>query len=327
MNENPFYLKSNDLIRGLLKNSLMVKFDNYDPIDRTGLNEEIIQLIGQSYIRAILYGNMNNQSALNITEKVILPYVDTRSIYFSKLYGLDNDSQMIPYLSEIKDIPDIVIFRMKADQVQADLSMVTNYYYLGNTDNKCDLIFIHLFKHTLMNYYNDILKNQSLFQYKSASLFNQGSNWYLAIIFMGKRDPRELNIAMDKILLQTRMKIAELEEDKELYKIKESIFDYLTKKEKTLSERTLKVRTEIKLNRYLFDSDEKYTMEKINGEFNKIAILNKFDDLFLINTKKLSLQKNCSDEISFEDEGYILNKTIPTVVTNDTDYFHRNRKL
>lgn len=313
---------SNELVKGLLKNKRMIEFNNSKLIDRTGLNEEIIKLVNQSYIRAIIYGNINAQSALNLTDKVILPYVDTSSIYFAKLYGLDKDHQIFAYLTETKDIQNIVIFRMKMSQTKKDLSMVGNYYYLGNTNNYRDYIFIHLLKLTLMKYYKSILEKQKIFQFKTVSLFNLGSIWYLSVITSGYRDPRELNKVMDEILLKARTKIEELDEEKEMYKIKESIFDYLTSKEKNLGDRTSKIRSEIKLNRYIFDFDLKLSIEQLSTEFTKTVLLNKFNELFITKIKKLSIQKNCSDEITFEDEGYVLNKNIPLVVTNETNYFH-----
>lgn len=320
-----YHQRSNEIFKALIKNRHYVQppLEGTFQAEYTNVISKIKDKIKHSYFRVLFYGNIKQKDAINFINNSIKPYIDLDSNYFSKHFHLFEESDLFSYLEEQKDIHNVVIYRMKGNPNKKN-SFVANYYYMGSSLNYDDHILYHLLKSTIETEVNKRLKllNQ---KYNFAYFNPLGTNYYFSILVHcddenDPKDPKDINNIVDGYIKSVETKLDSIDEKKELYKIKETLVSQMNEKEKNLNDRTEKIVQGILLNKVNFTSPFEYTIEEINKVFSKQVMIKKLNEIFRTNVKKISIQKNYSDYISMEDDGYVLNKDIPTIVTDDINY-------
>lgn len=323
--KNDYFQKSFDFLDAAIKNNLTSVINPPPSYDSKYIIQEISKLLKQTYVRGLMYGNINQNNAKQIIEKYLLPYSFPKSTFYSSKYFLFNENEVLAYLLEKKDFNGNNIIHLKSP-ANDNTSYVGNFFFMGSRRNPRDKILIMFIKQIIQAYYTEELKKLK-FNLGGCTVQELEENYYFVVLALEvnrlKLDPREMCRKMDMLFNTMSERIRSINEETELYQCKENVLLELNKKDYNLKERVKKVVDEIQTSLFEFDSKDEYTIEKLNKEFSLKNIIDKFDEIFYTNVKRISFQKNYTEEIDLSKDEYALNSSVLTMVTDDINYFHR----
>ena len=318
-----------DKISSKIQNEPLRKADNYFnkivkynvTIARDIYSNEKITVISYEDFNEFIKKNKKSFSVVclyygSISDLDLNDQINIYKLYLSK----DFDKNFFPlhdYLYSHKIVRGPVIFRVSNDLKTEKNDVVANYFQVGLKDYKLSLT-MNIIEMIWGNmFYYHLRTVEQLGYYVSANKKILGNHMYFVFVVEGNtKNPAEMNLQIDNVLWRLRDKIINVPE-KKFIDILNSIKSEISKKDTNLKERVKKVWAEIDYNTLDFKRKEKLLGEI--DQINKSEILKAFDDIFIDDPKKISIQIYSSN-LYFNirnEEVYYLNANLNYCVTSD----------
>lgn len=262
------------------------------------------------FINTLFYGD--------VTDDDIIKY----NVSLSSLSKLNNQSMnntmLIEGLLEHKELNSSLVIRRKNDLSYERNDIVDNYYQICHIDNISKIVELYLLKGIWGNTFSYYFQNENQIAFSVIDEVKIIDRMvYLHISVLGnKKNINEINIDIDKVLLIIKSKIANMTES-EFELILRNIKKQLNVREITLKDRANTAWNDIINGEYNFRR-KKELIEDIESGYHTIEdILTMFDNIFIENPKKISIQlytKKNQTLINQSTEEYYLNRTIISTI-------------
>jgi insulysin len=324
------YIKSKVYFNKIVKNNVTTNFEIIEKnnanlsnlFNYSSFNSLLKNILPQISINSLFYGFFKPEN-LDITLTTIKKLKNLKMVTYSQ--PSEDTIQILENLKSHKLISQPIIYRIKNDLASEKNGVVQNYFQVGPRDFKRSLM-MNLLEMIWGNMFYYYLRTQKQLGYiVSANKEFLDKHMYFVFIVQGnKKTPSEMNLEIDNILWRLRDKIISLTEPK----FKEVVFSIkseLKKREMNMKERTNRIWTEINLNTLDFSRREKLSQEI--SKISKNDLIEFFDNIFIDNPQKLSIQIYPSNQVieNKSEEIYYLNSNIKYKVTSDVNVLYSGK--
>lgn len=309
--QNPF-----DYFKIIVKKQILNHFNIVDSIyDFNHARRAINEVFHNMAITCLFYGNIDQESIKNIYNTFLLPNINTTSTALEAQLKVFSENQVMDFLHEHKPFNGSIIVRLDKVFPNDNDNITSNFFQIGVFNDELDIIISLITILWEKQFLTKIRKEIRNFHFVYSNKILYDNILYFNFVVQGNVDPKESNMIMDKVIGDIYDDMKEIDDD-DLYYAKENLINFKLRKDSSLNERAKKVFNEIYSCSFNFNHTE--VNRKSLKMFTKERILDEYSRIFIGDVKKISIQRYENGTIPYDDEYYYLNKSIQSIITNQS---------
>ena len=314
-----FHININDIIT-YIKTHITYELFNAFMKGSTLYNNETYGLKVMTFI----HGSLNEQVALKINENIITQFkLGVNAFTFNEQHkALTNGNSSNSNSNKIKHFNlnnKSYVYKTTLNNTAFNVNnAIANYYEIGDNTSE-NIIKIQLIKKICgYIYFTELRIKQQLGYITKGGVYLKNDHLYFVIQIQGSRKtPFEMDKRIEMLLLhKMRNKVKDVSINK-LNILKSHILKRFKVKDKSLLQRTKRLWNEIKTGNDII-TNYNNVKEYINN-LHKEDLLSFFDDVFIVNKGKLSVQIY-NNSLTLQNESNI-NDNDEYIIISDTNYF------